>query len=167
MARRRSSPPLKYADLDDFLWRDYDDRAEWTSWVLQRAATEVRNAAREYDLARELQGALRALEDVNSGAKQNASAAIRVDALIARCGVHPATRADGSTRLVASRGAVSDLLVAALTAMTDGSWKRFKRCRDRTCCSSFYDTSKSATRRWCSMDRCGTRAKMRRFRGGA
>jgi predicted RNA-binding Zn ribbon-like protein len=39
-------------------------------------------------------------------------------------------------------------------------WKRIKECPG--CGWLFLDTSKNGNRRWCSMDECGSRAKMRR-----
>jgi len=41
---------------------------------------------------------------------------------------------------------------------------RVKRCPGNDDCGwLFFDTSKNATRRWCSMEGCGNRAKLRRF----
>ncbi|WP_344216940.1 CGNR zinc finger domain-containing protein [Kribbella sancticallisti] len=37
-------------------------------------------------------------------------------------------------------------------------------CEDPTCTLLFVDTSRSHRRRWCSMNRCGARAKMRTLR---
>ena len=39
---------------------------------------------------------------------------------------------------------------------------RVKQCADRGCGWLFLDTSKNNSRRWCSMDLCGSRDKMRR-----
>jgi predicted RNA-binding Zn ribbon-like protein len=36
---------------------------------------------------------------------------------------------------------------------------RIKRCEGSNCAIPFLDTSRPGTRRWCSMDRCGNRAK--------
>jgi predicted RNA-binding Zn ribbon-like protein len=45
-----------------------------------------------------------------------------------------------------------------------------RRCEGPTCVLHFYDTSRNRSRRWCSMDGCGSRAKAaayyRRTRGG-
>jgi predicted RNA-binding Zn ribbon-like protein len=38
---------------------------------------------------------------------------------------------------------------------------RLKRCQGMNCAIPFVDTSIPGTRRWCSMDRCGNRAKAR------
>lgn len=45
-----------------------------------------------------------------------------------------------------------------------GDARRIKRCPNHDCRWLFYDTSKNLSRRWCAMDDCGTRDKVRRFR---
>lgn len=45
-----------------------------------------------------------------------------------------------------------------------GDLRRIKRCPDDDCLWFFFDASKNLSRRWCSMDDCGTRDKVRRFR---
>jgi predicted RNA-binding Zn ribbon-like protein len=45
-----------------------------------------------------------------------------------------------------------------------GDPQRIKRCPNHECLWLFYDTSKNLSRRWCAMDDCGTRDKVRRFR---
>jgi predicted RNA-binding Zn ribbon-like protein len=41
---------------------------------------------------------------------------------------------------------------------------RYRRCDADDCDFIFYDESRTANRRWCSMQRCGNRAKVRAFR---
>jgi predicted RNA-binding Zn ribbon-like protein len=41
---------------------------------------------------------------------------------------------------------------------------RVKECADAECGWLFVDTSKAGRRRWCSMESCGNRAKLRRYR---
>lgn len=53
-------------------------------------------------------------------------------------------------------------LVAASTI--DGTWARLKACSSDRCRWLFYDHSRNASRVWCSMDVCGSRAKMRAYR---
>ncbi|MBC9820439.1 ABATE domain-containing protein [Terrabacter sp. MAHUQ-38] len=48
---------------------------------------------------------------------------------------------------------------------TDGAVVRF--CADDRCTHPFLDRSRSKLRRWCDMDTCGDRAKVRRYRGKA
>ena len=53
-------------------------------------------------------------------------------------------------------------LVAA--AEIDGSWGRMKTCANRGCRWLFYDHSRNRSRTWCTMDLCGSQAKMRAYR---
>ncbi|WP_213815863.1 CGNR zinc finger domain-containing protein [Glaciihabitans sp. dw_435] len=45
--------------------------------------------------------------------------------------------------------------------------ERIRLCADPTCGLVFYDESRSNNRRWCSMQRCGNRAKVRAHRSRA
>ena len=52
-----------------------------------------------------------------------------------------------------------------LEMLQHGQRSRLRLCAARGECGwLFYDESKSGTRRWCSMETCGTMAKMRRYR---
>jgi predicted RNA-binding Zn ribbon-like protein len=53
-------------------------------------------------------------------------------------------------------------LVAA--AEIDGSWDRMKTCANDDCRWLFYDHSRNRSRNWCTMDLCGSQAKMRTYR---
>jgi predicted RNA-binding Zn ribbon-like protein len=46
----------------------------------------------------------------------------------------------------------------------DGGEQRIRRCTASDCRLVFYDESRTNNRRWCSMQRCGNRAKVRAFR---
>jgi predicted RNA-binding Zn ribbon-like protein len=48
-----------------------------------------------------------------------------------------------------------------------GDLRRVKRCPDHDCLWLFHDRSKNLSRRWCAMEACGARDKVRRFRGKA
>jgi predicted RNA-binding Zn ribbon-like protein len=61
-------------------------------------------------------------------------------------------------------GAIGNVLVASFTAMTDGTWRRLKACRNRHCRWAFYDYSKNRSASWCSMQLCGNRSKTRAYR---
>lgn len=54
------------------------------------------------------------------------------------------------------------VLESARALLADPS--RLKECPGEGCGWVFLDTSRSGTRRWCSMGSCGARAKMRRYR---
>ncbi|MDT0346807.1 CGNR zinc finger domain-containing protein [Streptomyces litchfieldiae] len=50
------------------------------------------------------------------------------------------------------------------TAEANGTWRRLKACEAETCHWAYYDHSPAGRRRWCSMQTCGARAKMRAYR---
>lgn len=53
---------------------------------------------------------------------------------------------------------------SAIDLLTHGEMERVKQCGGPEGCDwLFYDTSKNGSRRWCSMEGCGSRAKMRRY----
>jgi predicted RNA-binding Zn ribbon-like protein len=49
-------------------------------------------------------------------------------------------------------------------ALLSGDTSRYRECAAEDCGFIFYDESRTANRRWCSMQRCGNRAKVRAFR---
>jgi predicted RNA-binding Zn ribbon-like protein len=61
-------------------------------------------------------------------------------------------------------GVAARLLVAAVGASSEGTWQRLKACRNEGCLWAFYDGSKNRSGSWCTMDVCGSRAKMRAYR---
>jgi hypothetical protein len=71
-------------------------------------------------------------------------------------------RIEPTTRGVA--GALGRILAAAFLAQLDGTWERLKECSDDTCTSVFYDRSKNHSGKWCSMQSCGNRNKVRAWR---
>ena len=60
--------------------------------------------------------------------------------------------------------ALAAVLAAIAEAAADGSWARFKVCREPGCRWAYYDHSRNRSRAWCSMETCGNRAKARAFR---
>jgi predicted RNA-binding Zn ribbon-like protein len=61
-------------------------------------------------------------------------------------------------------GALGRVLAAAFLAELDGSWDHLKVCGGETCMSVFYDRSKNHSGKWCSMQSCGNRNKVRAWR---
>ena len=56
------------------------------------------------------------------------------------------------------------ILTRVHAAMADGSWERLKVCPADDCLWAFYDRSRNRSRRWCDMEICGNRAKVRSYR---
>ena len=65
-------------------------------------------------------------------------------------------------RAVGVDGALGTMLAAVYDAQHDGSWQRFKACRN--CGFAFWDESRNRSAAWCSMQLCGNRLKVRRHR---
>ena len=101
----------------------------------------------------------------NMGAPADAGAALRLNAAAVETGLRPrfdAPRLDPTVEGV--RGAIGRILGIAFMAELDGSWHRFRMCADPTCTTVFYDRSKNHSAKWCSMQNCGNRNKVRAFR---
>ena len=67
-------------------------------------------------------------------------------------------------------GLLTPVAAAAAELLASGDRSRLRRCAAGDCALWFYDTSRGGKRRWCSMERCGNRAKVaahyRRARAG-
>jgi predicted RNA-binding Zn ribbon-like protein len=59
---------------------------------------------------------------------------------------------------------VARLLAEMVRAEAEGRWGRLKACRNEGCHWAFYDASKNGMGRWCNMQVCGARHKMRAYR---
>ncbi len=59
---------------------------------------------------------------------------------------------------------LSPIAEAAARIVTEAEPTRLRRCSAEACSLWFLDTSKGGQRRWCSMTRCGNRAKSARYR---
>lgn len=62
------------------------------------------------------------------------------------------------------RGALRAILALVYRAQIEGTWERFKACRQHSCLWTFYDQSRNRSGAWCSMAVCGNRGKAQRRR---
>jgi predicted RNA-binding Zn ribbon-like protein len=60
--------------------------------------------------------------------------------------------------------ALNPVVRAAVELLTGDAIARVHRCGDPACAWLFLDTTRNGRRRWCDMNTCGNRAKVRRFR---
>jgi predicted RNA-binding Zn ribbon-like protein len=60
--------------------------------------------------------------------------------------------------------ALARIALDAATLLGTDQRDRLRICASETCSARFYDASRAATRRWCSMGSCGNAAKARRHR---
>ena len=96
-------------------------------------------------------------------------AACRLTMALAPCRLTLAVEPAGGVRLVSAdydpfSRVIGGIAAAIAAAATAGTWARLKCCPGRRCGWAFYDRSASSRSRWCSMQICGARAKMRAYR---
>lgn len=76
--------------------------------------------------------------------------------------------ADGHVRAEPARagvdGALAAILARVLDAQATGAWRRLKSCPGDHCGWLFYDGSRNASSKWCSMSICGNRTKTAAYR---
>ena len=72
-------------------------------------------------------------------------------------------RQAGRTRVRAGQ-ALATIARAAVTLLEHNADGRIRECAADDCQLIFFDESRTNNRRWCSMQRCGNRAKIRAFR---
>ena len=61
-------------------------------------------------------------------------------------------------------GALGRLVAIVHDSIARETWNRLKVCRDDTCGWAFYDHTKNRSGAWCTMEKCGNRAKARAYR---
>jgi len=140
------------------------------AWLVERdliAAGEHVHAA-DVGYAAETREALRRMLLTNGGGPADAEAIETVNRAATRAQLTLQFDVDGGSGLkpVARGvdGAIGAILAVAFAAMAEGSWTRLKICPEETCRVAFYDQSKNRSRRWCSMEVCGNRTKVRSYR---
>ncbi|MFI1758203.1 CGNR zinc finger domain-containing protein [Streptomyces sp. NPDC020571] len=116
--------------------------------------------------ARELRESLRATLLAHAGHPPHRPVTPLGELLAAAPLVVAVDPADGSAALVPARdGSLTARVAAAVAqALVTGTWSRFKACEAADCHWAYYDRSPGGRGRWCSMQVCGARAKMRRYR---
>ncbi|MGW2418181.1 CGNR zinc finger domain-containing protein [Streptomyces sp. NPDC001709] len=116
--------------------------------------------------ARELRESLRAVLLTHAGHPPHREVT-PLGELLSRAPLYVAVdERDGSASLApAPDGPLLSRVAAAVAeGLTDGTWMRLKACEAQTCHWAYYDRSPAGRGRWCSMQVCGARAKMRRYR---
>lgn len=141
--------------------------AEWLAEAGLLAAHEELDK-RDLNEALELREALRGLLLSHNGEALDQDAVSAVDRLARDCHLRVEVGRDGTVELAPAsmgiRAAWARLLGIVQEAARDGSWTRLKACRDDVCQWAFYDHSRNRSGHWCTMEICGARSKMRRYR---
>ena len=147
------------------------DTQGMAGWFATEGLAPAELRATRADLARaiELREALRAvLLAHNGGESAPAEASRTLDAAARRARLRLHFEDDCTASLVPDAtgvdGALGRLLAIVHDSIAQGTWTRLKVCRDPTCAWAFYDHTKNRSGAWCSMERCGNRAKARTHR---
>jgi predicted RNA-binding Zn ribbon-like protein len=167
-------PREKLPDIDGVLsW--FAERGlihhEGADKARREAASHPRVSARELERVRTVRAALREVADSvveHRAARKEALATVN-QALHARQVIELAPSPDGVSvdhRHVGDPidDALARLSEAMVTELTSGHPDRFRVCDNDTCQWIFYDSSRTARRRWCDMATCGNRANAARHR---
>ncbi|MDQ3850399.1 MAG: CGNR zinc finger domain-containing protein [Actinomycetota bacterium] len=141
-----------------------------SAWLVEHRLLDSPGRAREADRrhAVAVREALRAVLLAHHGSQVPAEATEQLDAAAVRARLALRFTADGDAVLVPEapgvQGALGRLLSIVASAQADGTWARLKACPADDCLWAFYDASRNRSARWCTMDECGNRAKVRRYR---
>lgn len=117
--------------------------------------------------ARELRESLRVALLAHAGHRPHRAVTPLGELLAAAPLVLTVAASDGSAALAPAdaRPLLSRVAAAVAESLVAGTWIRLKACEAVDCHWAYYDRSPAGRGRWCSMQVCGARAKMRRYRG--
>ncbi|GIG69909.1 CGNR zinc finger domain-containing protein [Phytomonospora endophytica] len=125
--------------------------------------------ADDVEVCRAAREALRDAAQANAGVDLDDGGAL--DTLLARgpLTVRIAPSGEATARPAEGlRGAdalLAELAAAIVASVAEGTWRRLKACAMDSCRWVYYDKSPAGRSRWCTMSICGSRAKMRAYRG--
>jgi predicted RNA-binding Zn ribbon-like protein len=145
-----------------------DDAALWLAVVLHLDVHELHVSSTDLVPLGELREAIWQLAQSAVRGERFASEHVAVvNAAAAAAPPREEMTIDGVRRVVApvtGTQALSALARDAIDLFTGPLRHRVRTCAAEDCQLLFVDASRPGQRRWCSMNRCGARAKMRRYR---
>ena len=154
---------------DNPAWERLHSPADLAHWLDGRFSG-IDGTVTDRDLtdAKALRGAIARIATAVSAGADADSDDIDVTNLFAATPDIPPALAGGGRQAGRSRARASQALSAmareAIGLFGAGSLERIRECSADDCALVFYDDSRSNNRRWCSMQRCGNRAKVRAHR---
>jgi predicted RNA-binding Zn ribbon-like protein len=150
-------------------WEDLHSPDDLAAWIAGRFPT-VAPTATDRDLvdALALRGAIARVATASSRGGAGAAADVDIINLFAATPDIPPALAGGTRqagRSTARLGqALSELAREAVALFAPDAIDRIRECSADDCELVYLDESRSRNRRWCSMQRCGNRAKVRAHR---
>jgi predicted RNA-binding Zn ribbon-like protein len=154
---------------DNPAWEILHEADDLSSWLHGRFE-QLDGSATDRDLtdAKALRAAIARSATGASRGQSPAAEDIDVINLFAATPDIPPILAGGTRQAGRSRARVgqtlSELAREAVILFADDAADRIRECSADDCAIVFYDESRSNNRRWCSMQRCGNRAKVRAHR---
>jgi predicted RNA-binding Zn ribbon-like protein len=157
------------AETDRDLLGTAAEAAQWLT-VARLMPTGSRLTGAEHRALTELREAIRQVLGGHTDRRHDPEAADRLTLALASCRLTLAVDPTGGARLVSAdhdpfSRVIGGVAMAIAEAAATGTWVRLKCCPGQRCGWAFYDRSASSRSRWCSMQVCGARAKMRAYRG--
>jgi predicted RNA-binding Zn ribbon-like protein len=147
-------------------------QAEAVRWLVAAGllpASSHLTGAEQHALV-ELREAIRGVLGAHTDRLDDPEAAGRLTMALVSCRLALAVDSLGGAHLVSAdqdpfTRVIGGVAIAIAEAAVAGTWARLKSCRGHRCGWAFYDRSASGRSRWCSMQLCGARSKMRAYRG--
>jgi predicted RNA-binding Zn ribbon-like protein len=159
------------AELGKDLLASADDAARWIAAAGLLPAGSSLSGAEQRALVG-LREAIREVLGTHTSGAADSEAASRLTVSLSACRLAPVAQPDGGVRLTCAdqdpfARVVGQIAVVIAEAAVAGTWGRLKSCPGHMCGWAFYDRSGSGRSRWCSMELCGARSKMRAYRDKA
>jgi predicted RNA-binding Zn ribbon-like protein len=151
---------------------DYAGLVEWAAWAgVLDARDDLLAAAGSPAAAAVHRRALRLRDDIYALLRPAREGEVPPGVIreLRRAAAHLTLRPDGEGYREAFEGDALDRMLwpivrSAAALASSPRIERVHECEGRDCGWLFLDTSKAGRRRWCSMEICGNRAKVRRYR---
>jgi predicted RNA-binding Zn ribbon-like protein len=125
-------------------------------------------SGRDLRVALQLREALRSDLLANHDGDHSPADQAALDAACRELPLHAVSTARGLEPAVSGlRSGLAAIVAASVTSRIKGTWTRLKICPAEDCQWAFYDISRNRSKRWCSMETCGNRHKVRAFRDRA
>jgi len=149
-------------------WEQLRDPSDLTDWLAQRYTHVGEASERDLADALTLRGAVaRLAQAASDGTQSQADDIDTLNLFAATPDIPPAIegghRQAGRGRVRAGQ-ALSTIARDAVHLLGHNTEGRIRECAADDCQLVFYDESRTNNRRWCSMQRCGNRAKVKAFR---
>ena len=157
---------------DDLAWERLHEPADLRAWLADRFdRIDDTVSGRDLADARALRGAIAAVATALGTGDEPAADDIDTINLYAATPNIPPSIPGGNRqagrRAVPTGQALSSLARDAVSLLSEHGHGRIRECAAAECSLVFYDESRSNNRRWCSMQRCGNRSKVRAHRDRA